>query len=118
MRSAGRAGFVYPAARMRRFEFSDGKSNKFWEIEVAGSDGRETSKQFGSPAAAAKQAASAIASKLKKGYAEVAEGESAGAEPAASTPAEPETPPATETSCVTRGRSTFHSSCSSAARVL
>jgi len=88
---------------MRRFEFSDGKSNKFWEIEVAGSgfttrhgrigtDGRETSKQFGSPAAAAKQAASAIASKLKKGYAEVAEGESAGAEPAASTPAEPETP--------------------------
>lgn len=67
---------------MRRFEFSDGKSNKFWEIAVEGSgfttrhgrigsEGRETSKRFGSPASAAQQAESAIASKLKKGYAEV-----------------------------------------------
>lgn len=67
---------------MRRFEFKDGKSNKFWEIETRGSaivtrhgrigtDGRETSKPCGSPAMAERQAASAIASKLEKGYAEV-----------------------------------------------
>lgn len=83
---------------MRRFEFSDGKSNKFWEIEVVGGGfttchgrigaaGRETSKQFGSPERAAKLAESAIASKLKKGYVEVT-----GARAAAAAPAQAETP--------------------------
>jgi predicted DNA-binding WGR domain protein len=76
---------------MRRFEFKDGKSNKFWEIEVRGSafvtrhgrigtDGRETSKPCGSPAMAERQAASQIASKLKKGYVEV-DAEAAAAPP-------------------------------------
>ena len=48
---------------MPRYEFSEGKSNKFWEIEVEGSgytprhgrigsDGRATSKTFASPAVA------------------------------------------------------------------
>ena len=66
---------------MRRFEFSDGKSNKFWEIEVEGSSyrtchgrigtaGRDTTKNFYSPSAAQAQAQSAIKSKLKKGYVE------------------------------------------------
>ena len=57
---------------MRRFEFSEGKSNKFWEIEVEGSgyttrhgrigsDGRATSKTFASPAVAQKQAEAQMA---------------------------------------------------------
>jgi predicted DNA-binding WGR domain protein len=90
----------YTRGLMRRFELSDGKSNKFWEIEVEGRGfvtrhgrigtvGRDTRKQFTSPEHAAKQAASAIASKLKKGYVEV-DGD-ASVEPAAASP-EPESP--------------------------
>ena len=67
---------------MRRFEFKDGKSNKFWEIEVRGStfvtrhgrigtEGKETIKHFGSQNYAMAQAESAIKSKTKKGYVEV-----------------------------------------------
>ncbi|MFO7565879.1 MAG: WGR domain-containing protein [Enhygromyxa sp.] len=85
---------------MRRFEFREGKSNKFWEIEVDGSTlrtrhgrigtaGRESQKPYGTPASAARQAESAIASKLKKGYVEV--DSATPAEPKASEP-EPDTP--------------------------
>lgn len=67
---------------MRRFEFSDGTSDKFWEIAVEGetytvrygrkgTDGQTSTKVFGSPAEAEKKAASAIAGKVKKGYLEV-----------------------------------------------
>ena len=77
---------------MRRFEFSDGKSNKFWEIEVEGertttrhgrigTAGRSTTKTFFSAAAAKKKAESQIASKLKKGYVEVQDDDSATADP-------------------------------------
>lgn len=68
---------------MRRFEFAEGTSNKFWEIEVSGNthtvrfgktgtNGQSSTKAFASAAEAEKDAASLIASKVKKGYAEVA----------------------------------------------
>ena len=64
---------------MRRFEFSEGKSNKFWEIEVSGSsfttthgkigtDGRSTTKDFDSASEARKAADKLVAQKTKKGY--------------------------------------------------
>jgi len=67
---------------MRRFEFSDGKSNKFWEIDLEGdsftvrygrigTDGQSSTKTYRSPEEASKQADKLIASKTKKGYAEV-----------------------------------------------
>ncbi|MCA9567112.1 MAG: WGR domain-containing protein [Myxococcales bacterium] len=68
---------------MRRFEFSDGKSDKFWEIVVegesytvrfgrTGTDGQTSTKVFKSHEEAQKKADAAIASKVKKGYAEAA----------------------------------------------
>jgi predicted DNA-binding WGR domain protein len=68
---------------MRRFEFAEGTSNKFWEIDVSGNthtvrfgktgtNGQSSTKAFASAADAEKDAASLIASKVKKGYAEVA----------------------------------------------
>ena len=69
---------------MRRFEFTDAKSNKFWEIDVEGvfvttrwgrigTGGQTKKKELGSAEAAEKEAAKQIASKQKKGYAEVGE---------------------------------------------
>jgi predicted DNA-binding WGR domain protein len=67
---------------MRRFEFDDGKSKKFWEIVVdgqsytvrygrLGTTGQTNTKVFGDASVAQKKADAAIASKVKKGYAEV-----------------------------------------------
>lgn len=81
---------------MRRFELVDGKSSKFWEIAVEGSshtvrygrigtDGRETTKEFGSPEEAAASAEKLIKQKTKKGYAPV-DAEGAGRAPAKATP--------------------------------
>lgn len=92
---------------MRRFEFSDGKSNKFWEVEVKGSelhlrwgrigtDGQSKVKDFASQAKATEEAEKQIASKQKKGYSEVSAGVLVGAAVSvASTPvAAPVTTPA------------------------
>lgn len=68
---------------MRRFEFNDGKSQKFWEIALEGdsfsvrygrigADGQSSTKTYASAADAEKEANKLIASKVKKGYAEVA----------------------------------------------
>lgn len=65
----------------RRFEFSSGSSNKFWEIDVKGSshtvrygrigtDGQSKTKTLASPAKAREAADKLIASKVKKGYVE------------------------------------------------
>lgn len=73
---------------MRRFEFSDGKSNKFWEIALdgntftvrygrMGTDGQTNTKVFDSADKAQKEADKAIRSKTKKGYVEVEAGEPA-----------------------------------------
>jgi predicted DNA-binding WGR domain protein len=74
----------------RRFEFSEGSSNKFWEVWVDGSDmktcygkigtsGSVTLKGGGSPEGAVKLMAKLIAEKTKKGYAEVGGGAAAAA---------------------------------------
>ncbi len=66
---------------MRRFEFSEGSSNKFWEIEAKakelrirfgklGSTGQLKLQTLGSPAEATASMAKQIAEKTKKGYAE------------------------------------------------
>lgn len=67
---------------MRRFEFRDGSSNKFWQISVTGSElqvsygklgtaGQTQSKSFASAGAAQAEHDKLIAEKTKKGYAEV-----------------------------------------------
>ena len=76
---------------MRRFEFRDQKSSKFWAIERSGSEvitrwgridskGQSASKDFGDSAKAASEVDKQIRSKTSKGYVEVAV---AGAEAAA-----------------------------------
>lgn len=66
----------------RRFEYSDEKSNKFWEIEVIGksisvtygkigTDGQPVTRKFKSSDAALAEAEKQISEKTKKGYIEV-----------------------------------------------
>ena len=66
----------------RRFEFSDGKSNKFWSIAAQGKEvtvnfgrigttGQTNVKSFADEAAAAKHVAKLVEEKLGKGYREV-----------------------------------------------
>ncbi len=80
----------------REFEYADGKSFKFWKIEVQGNDvvtqygrigsaGQETKKDFGSPEKAQKEHDKLVAEKLRKGYAE----KSAAAAPPESSDAKP-----------------------------
>ncbi len=70
------------ASSRRRFEFAEGKSNKFWEITVAGTDvtvrfgrigsaGQTNTKSLPDAAAAAKHADQLIGEKTGKGYLEV-----------------------------------------------
>jgi predicted DNA-binding WGR domain protein len=65
----------------RRFEYVEGSSDKFWEIEIDGSSvtvrfgrngtsGQSSVKNFADVAKAEKHAESMIAEKLKKGYTE------------------------------------------------
>ena len=80
---------------MRRFEFSEGSSNKFWQACLQGSDlkiswgkigttGQQQTKSFASPTAAQAELDKLVAEKSKKGYVEVAApAESAEAEAAA-----------------------------------
>src|SRR5205085_1169357 len=71
-----------PVAGKRRFEFREGHSSKFWEIEVTGTDhtvrfgrigtsGQSQTKSFSLEAVAQKDAARLIAEKQHKGYREV-----------------------------------------------
>jgi predicted DNA-binding WGR domain protein len=68
--------------RTRRFEFSAGKSNKFWEVAIAGTgvtvcfgrigtQGQSQAKSFPDEAAAEKHADKLIQEKLGKGYREM-----------------------------------------------
>jgi len=68
---------------MRRFEFKDVRSNKFWEVTRSdniltvrfgriGAEGQEKSTKFPSPEVAYKEQEKLIAEKLRKGYKEVA----------------------------------------------
>jgi DNA ligase-1 len=69
-------------SKARRFEFSDGKSDKFWEISVQGkamtvhfgrkgTNGQTKTKEFADEAAAQKEADKLIAEKTGKGYQEM-----------------------------------------------
>jgi predicted DNA-binding WGR domain protein len=77
---------------MRRFELSEGTSNKFWEIALEGSgftvrfgrigtNGQVQEKRFATPEKARAQHDKSIAEKLKKGYAEVGTASTAAAPP-------------------------------------
>ena len=66
---------------MPRYEFSEGSSNKFWEIKLSGksftttygkigTDGQTTIKTFKTDAEAKKEHDKLIAEKTKKGYQE------------------------------------------------
>lgn len=81
----------------RRFEFSDGSSNKFWSIDLSGSeftviygrigtDGRAQTKTFDSDDIATREAEKLINSKVKKGYVEVGSVSAAAQSATASTP--------------------------------
>jgi predicted DNA-binding WGR domain protein len=67
---------------MRRFEFVDDRSSKFWEVDVTdtgvtvhygriGTSGKTDTKAFGTPEKAAADAESLIRKKMAKGYVEV-----------------------------------------------
>ena len=67
----------------RRFEFVEGNSNKFWEVEITGNDvtvcfgrigtdGQRQTKSIDTAARAARHAEKLIVSKLKKGYCDLA----------------------------------------------
>jgi uncharacterized protein (TIGR02996 family) len=71
-----------PEVHMRRFEFKDAKSHKFWEIEIEGdaytvrygkfgADGQVQTKTFASAEKAEAAAEKIISEKIKKGYKEV-----------------------------------------------
>ncbi len=93
-----------PSTGVHRLEFQDGKSHKFWEIKVegsahtvcygkAGTDGRQSTKEFDSPEEAQKSATKLIAQKTKKGYAPVGGGATPPATPSAKgSSAAPEAP--------------------------
>jgi predicted DNA-binding WGR domain protein len=66
----------------RRFEFSEGNSNKYWEITIQGTEttvrfgrigtaGQTSAKSFADAAAAQQHAETLIKQKLGKGYREV-----------------------------------------------
>ncbi|MDP3274163.1 MAG: WGR domain-containing protein [Deltaproteobacteria bacterium] len=93
---------------MRRFEFVEGSSAKFWMAEVSGntfsviygrlgSDGKRLDKPFPSEEAARKEYDKKVAEKLREGYHEVAAGAAAsapeGAKGAAAASAKLELPP-------------------------
>jgi predicted DNA-binding WGR domain protein len=70
-------------AGARYFEFSEGTSNKFWEISMSGNDvktrygkigtpGQQTLKEFGDSGAAKKEYDKLVHEKTKKGYVETA----------------------------------------------
>ena len=85
---------VAAPAGIREFEYADGKSFKFWKVELKGtivatqygrigSAGQETQKDFGSPEKAQKEYDKLVAEKLGKGYVEKSAGGTAPASTAA-----------------------------------
>src|SRR5262249_16885883 len=87
-------------ATMPRYEYSEGSSSKFWEINLSGKSftttygkigatGQTTIKTFSSEAEAKKEHDKLIAEKVKKGYAPVGKPKArpAAAAPAAAAPA-------------------------------
>ncbi|MEZ0370751.1 MAG: WGR domain-containing protein [Candidatus Sericytochromatia bacterium] len=82
---------------MRRFEFSQGSSNKFWEVAIDGSSlltrwgrigskGQEKTKTFPSSEAAKQEQDKLVTAKLREGYREIGAVQSPPPEPAWSEP--------------------------------
>ena len=78
---------------MPRYEYTDDKSNKFWEIEMSGTevttrwgkigtDGQEKTKDFGSEEKAQKEYDKLVEEKTKKGYELVGGGSNGNGKPA------------------------------------
>ena len=76
-REAG--GVITAPGEWMRFEFSEGRSNKFWKVRLQGStfvthwgrigqNGQETVNRYRSPAEARSEGEKLIASKIRKGY--------------------------------------------------
>lgn len=91
---------------MPRYEFSEGTSNKFWEIELKGTSftttygkvgttGQTTLKEFPSAAVAKKEYDKLIAEKIKKGYKLAGGGRGASPAPAVAPAAAPSAGPGT-----------------------
>ena len=70
------------SAGVRRFEFNDGKSHKFWEASIGGSEvtvhfgrigtpGQSQTKSFPDEAAAVKHLEKLVREKTAKGYREI-----------------------------------------------
>ncbi|NOJ82884.1 WGR domain-containing protein [Myxococcus xanthus] len=85
---------------MRRFEFVEGSSSKFWEPELKGNTfivtfgrigtaGQRREKAFADEAGARKEYEKKVAEKLREGYLEVTEGGAAEAAPASAPPPAP-----------------------------
>jgi len=92
---------------MRRFEFQEGTSSKFWEVELSGVDvtttwgrigtaGQSKTKSFATPAKAQAEHDALVKEKVGKGYVEVGAGSSAipRAVPVTQPPPAPTPPPA------------------------
>lgn len=88
---------------MRRFEFSEGSSNKFWEIELSGSGftvtwgkigttGQTQTKDFPTEAKAQTEHDKLVSEKVKKGYAEVGGGTAASSATTTTSPSPAATP--------------------------
>ncbi|MBA3397522.1 MAG: WGR domain-containing protein [Deltaproteobacteria bacterium] len=101
---------------MPRFELSEGSSNKFWEINLAGKSftttygkigatGQTTIKKFSSDADAQKEYEKLVAEKLKKGY------QQAGGKPAKAATAKPA--PGAKTASKTNGAAKSNSAAAS-----
>lgn len=84
---------------MRRFEFKDSRSYKFWEIEIegaaftarygkVGTDGQTQTKSFASADKAAAAAEKKVLEKVRKGYAEVGSAPAAAPKQAAGDPSQ------------------------------
>src|SRR5688500_17372173 len=109
---------------MRRFELSEGKSNKFWQIALdgasfvvqfgrIGTNGQAQTKSFTSAAAAKAEHDKLVAEKTKKGYREVAAPAGAAAAPRA-----PAVEPAEAEAAVVEPRATAAADDSAAPRVV
>jgi uncharacterized protein (TIGR02996 family) len=90
-RTAAQKKVTYPPS-MPRYEYSEGSSSKFWEINLSGKSftttygkigakGQTTLKTFGSEAEAKKEYEKLVAEKVKKGYVPAGKAKAAG-EPA------------------------------------
>lgn len=100
---------------MRRFEFSEGSANKFWQIDLEASElriawgkigttGQSQNKSFASSAAAQAELDKLVLEKTKKGYVEVTAGAALAVAAKSTTPAVNAEPPARAVPAATKSK--------------